>query len=368
MAAGRAGVAALVAAHLRSRLRNGSVMCVRDPWTPNRPRGVEVGIGATGARDRLTDLRKTATSGTSMRNRQALHPHVNATLRLGQGNLCRKCNAVADGWDGIDDGAVGAGLYCAPMLTDLCCPVLELRQYTLHPGQRDVLIRLFDREFVETQEAVGMRVVGQFRDMDDPDRFVWVRGFRDMAARAEALAAFYGGPVWARHRDAANATMIDSDDVLLLRPVDDRSGFPLPGVANPGAAAELDRPPVHATAAPTSLVAATVYDMDGPVDDEFVRFFDQSVRPVMVDTGAAPLACLQTETSQNTFPALPVRTGENVFVWFSRFTSLDQYRDHLARLAQSTEWTEAVLPELSKYLTARPTRLRLAPTARSLLR
>src|SRR5437016_8439463 len=44
-----------------------------------------------------------------------------------------------------------------------CCPIVELRQYTLHPGQRDVLIDLFDREFVESQEALGMKVIGQFR-------------------------------------------------------------------------------------------------------------------------------------------------------------------------------------------------------------
>jgi hypothetical protein len=78
--------------------------------------------------------------------------------------------------------------------------VLELRQYTLHPGRRDTLITLFDREFIEPQEEVGMRVVGQFRDLDDPDRFVWIRSFPDMAARAESLAAFYGGPIWAAHR------------------------------------------------------------------------------------------------------------------------------------------------------------------------
>src|SRR5258706_15082702 len=70
-------------------------------------------------------------------------------------------------------------------------PIVELRQYTLYPHTRDVLINLFDREFVESQEAVGMRVIGQFRDLDDPDRFVWLRGFRDMPTRAEALNAFY---------------------------------------------------------------------------------------------------------------------------------------------------------------------------------
>jgi len=48
----------------------------------------------------------------------------------------------------------------------LCCPVVELRQYTLHPGKRDVLIDLFDREFVEAQKEVGIKIIGQFRDFD----------------------------------------------------------------------------------------------------------------------------------------------------------------------------------------------------------
>src|SRR5882724_4235763 len=77
----------------------------------------------------------------------------------------------------------------------LCCLIVELRQYTLHPGKRDVLIDLFDREFVESQEALGMKVIGQFRNLDNPNRFVWLRGFQDMPSRAQALKDFYGGPV-----------------------------------------------------------------------------------------------------------------------------------------------------------------------------
>jgi len=79
--------------------------------------------------------------------------------------------------------------------TETCCPIVELRQYTLHPGKRDVLIDLFDREFVESQEALGMKVIGQFRNLDNPNRFVWLRGFQDMPSRAQALKDFYGGPV-----------------------------------------------------------------------------------------------------------------------------------------------------------------------------
>ena len=98
---------------------------------------------------------------------------------------------------------------------------------------RDALIELFEREFIETQETTGMIVLGQFRDLDDPDRFVWLRGFSDMANRATALQEFYGGPVWKAHRDAANATMIDSDNVLLLRPARSDSAFSITNVTRP---------------------------------------------------------------------------------------------------------------------------------------
>src|SRR5216110_3855167 len=131
----------------------------------------------------------------------------------------------------------------------LCCPIVELRQYTLHPGKRDVLIELFDQEFIEPQEALGITVIGQFRDLDHPDRFVWLRGFRDMTLRAKALSDFYGGPVWKMHREAANATMIDSDNVLLLCPAHPTSGFSLEN---------SNRPPVGSDV-PTSLVVATIY-------------------------------------------------------------------------------------------------------------
>src|SRR4030095_10349414 len=90
-----------------------------------------------------------------------------------------------------------------------CCTVIELRQYTLKPGQRDALIDLFERHFIESQEATGMTLVGQFRDRRRLDRFVWLRGFPSMERRHQALDEFYGGPIWSAHRSAANDTMVD---------------------------------------------------------------------------------------------------------------------------------------------------------------
>jgi hypothetical protein len=113
--------------------------------------------------------------------------------------------------------------------------VIELRQYLLHHDRRDELIDLFDQELVEPQEAAGMSVIGQFRDPDRPDYFVWLRGFPDMAARHTSLTAFYDGPVWAanarrpRHRVDLTTCSCCNKPTASLPTCDPSTGTPRPG-------------------------------------------------------------------------------------------------------------------------------------------
>jgi hypothetical protein len=238
-----------------------------------------------------------------------------------------------------------------------CCRIIELRQYILKPGQRDVLISLFDREFVETQEADGMRIVGQFRDEDDPDRFVWIRGFANMDARRRGLTAFYSGPTWKQFGKQAAGTMIDSTNVLLLRPVDPAGGFDdLPSV----------RPPTGA-AAPPAFVIATIYHLRPSAATAFPEFFRTKLRPALRIAGVVPRGTFETEDTANNYLALPIREGEKVFVWFASYEDPQAHADSMDRLARSPEWNK-LQSELQTYLDATPTALRLRPTGRSLLR
>src|SRR6266567_3290642 len=171
-----------------------------------------------------------------------------------------------------------------------CCPIIELRHYTLCAGRRDALIELFERAFIESQEALGISIIGQFRARDDANRFVWQV-----------------------HRTAANATMLDSDNVLLLRPTREGAGFVL--------AERRDRTEGDAS----SVVIATIHYLDEDAG-AFANFFAAAMSPTIIAAGGPILATLATETASNTFPRLPVREKERVFIWFSAFPDLATYQ------------------------------------------
>ena len=159
-----------------------------------------------------------------------------------------------------------------------------------------------------------MTIVGQFRNLDEPDEFVWVRSFPDMPTRQAALTAFYTGPAWKAHSAQANATMDSVDNVLLLRPV-----IPFPPGSRSG---------------PAGFVLAVL--------DPRVR----PTEPSALDIVASLAPC----DAENTFPALPVRTDIRPHAWFGRFPSL----------SAMDAWLATAEPG--------PTYLRLSPTTRSALR
>lgn len=227
--------------------------------------------------------------------------------------------------------------------------VFELRNYLMRPGQRDVLIELFEREFIESQEALGICVAATFRNLDDPDRFVWIRSFPDFSARAAALDAFYTGPVWRTHRSAANATMIDSDNVLLLRP---HSGT---------LSCAAERAPIGATASPRSVIVASTWYLPPGGEDEFADFFTGEIAPRLRDSGGSDLATFSSETRANNYPRLPVREGVNVFVAITRFATLPDQTDSARALS-------ALGREIERRIVQTTETLRLQPTSRSLLR
>ena len=185
--------------------------------------------------------------------------------------------------------------------------VVELRQYTMVPGRRQDFVDIFDREFVETQEALGIEVVAQFTDLDKPDRYVWIRRFPNMEARKASLDAFYSGPVWAEHSAAANPMMTEWHDVLLLNPA---------GEGRDLAVNAADRPPPGRKDAAAKPLAILVWDVAPASGARFA----EAVARGFPDARAVYV----TEPSPNTYPRLPIREDASVVVAIlDRVTPID---------------------------------------------
>jgi hypothetical protein len=230
--------------------------------------------------------------------------------------------------------------------------LVELRSYTLVPGRVEAFVEHFERHLLAAQEELGMDIVGQFTVPGDDARFVWVRRFLDPAARAEALASFYGGPTWKEFGPRANELMIDHTDVHLLVP--DRSAPVF--VPNHAPHARRGSWGDRRSERPDSIVVAAVYDLTGdpelPVETAEAM---TTARHAVAGDGVNELGRLVTAGVPNNFPRLPVHEDVIVAVWL--------LSDRVDGEAATTA-VEAVAD--SQGLPLRTTRL--APTARSTLR
>jgi hypothetical protein len=231
--------------------------------------------------------------------------------------------------------------------------LFEIRQYTLVPGRRDELIELFDRHFLDGQTECGIEVLGQFRVHDEPNRFFWLRSFSDAHRRTDALDAFYlKSPVWQLHKKAANATMVDSDNVLQLRALD--------------ASRLLDAREGIDT--PARCMVAVIYHPERAVDDTFIDLFEHGIRPIATAAGADVLASFAGDATPNGFPALPVREGIETFAWFAALPSYAEFGPFLARMKADSRMTGVREAFALAKNYASPEVWALDPTPRSRLR
>ncbi|MGH8916301.1 MAG: NIPSNAP family protein [Acidimicrobiia bacterium] len=74
--------------------------------------------------------------------------------------------------------------------------LIEIRRYTLEPGRRAEFVRWFENEVRPAMEAAGIAILGSFESVDDPDAFVYMRGFDNEQQRGRLTAAFHSGEVW----------------------------------------------------------------------------------------------------------------------------------------------------------------------------
>ena len=55
--------------------------------------------------------------------------------------------------------------------------IVEVRSYRIKPGHRDAFIHFFETRAVPALRTHGMQILGPLLDLENPNKFVWLRSF-----------------------------------------------------------------------------------------------------------------------------------------------------------------------------------------------
>lgn len=99
--------------------------------------------------------------------------------------------------------------------------VVEMRTYKLKPGCRSQFLELFRSKTAPAHAEIGMKLLGPFLSVEDPDTFFFMRGFPDLPSREPLKAKFYEGELWKNELEQVLMPMIDKYDVVLVDDPDD---------------------------------------------------------------------------------------------------------------------------------------------------
>jgi heme-degrading monooxygenase HmoA len=93
--------------------------------------------------------------------------------------------------------------------------IVEVRSYRIKPGHRAEFIELFETRAIPALRSHGMKVLGPMLDLENPNKFVWLRSFPSLAERERMKNALYEGELWKNELEAIAMPLIESYDVIL---------------------------------------------------------------------------------------------------------------------------------------------------------
>ena len=100
--------------------------------------------------------------------------------------------------------------------------IIEMRTYKTKPGKRTQFLDIFRSRSVPAHAEIGMKILGPFLSLEDPDTFFFMGGFPDLPSREPMKARFYEGELWKRELENILMPMLEKYEAVL---VDDAEGL-----------------------------------------------------------------------------------------------------------------------------------------------
>ena len=94
--------------------------------------------------------------------------------------------------------------------------IIEMRTYKTKPGMRSQFLEIFRSRSIPAHEEIGMRILGPFLSIEDPETFFFMRGFPDLASREPMKAKFYEGELWKGELESIVMPMLEKYEVVIV--------------------------------------------------------------------------------------------------------------------------------------------------------
>jgi hypothetical protein len=94
--------------------------------------------------------------------------------------------------------------------------IIEMRTYKTKPGKRSQFLDIFRSKSIPAHQEIGMKILGPFLSVEDPDTFFFMRGFPDLQSREPMKAKFYEGTLWKSELEHVLMPMLEKYEVVLV--------------------------------------------------------------------------------------------------------------------------------------------------------
>ena len=94
--------------------------------------------------------------------------------------------------------------------------IIEMRTYKVKQGRRSEFLEVFRSRSVPAHAAIGMKILGPFLSVEDPDTFFFMRGFPDLPSREPMKARFYEGELWKGELENKLMPMLEKYEVVVV--------------------------------------------------------------------------------------------------------------------------------------------------------
>lgn len=94
--------------------------------------------------------------------------------------------------------------------------IVEMRTYKTRPGRRAEFLEIFRTRSMPAHAEIGMKILGPFLSVEDPDTFFFMRGFPDLPSREPMKAKFYESPLWKQELESMLMPILEKYNVVLV--------------------------------------------------------------------------------------------------------------------------------------------------------